>query len=94
VRKTFLPTFSETGVPGFHAVGWFGVFVGAKTSQSIVSQLNTELSALMKEPDLRDRLLAQGAEPMTGSPDDLRKYLAREIEVWGRVIREAGIKAE
>ena len=89
-----LPTLSETGVPGFHAVGWFGVFGVAKTPQSIVSKLNTELSALMKEPDLRDRLLAQGAEPMTGSPDDLRKYLAREIEVWGRVIREAGIKAE
>ena len=89
-----LPTLSETGVPGFHAVGWFGVFGAAKTPQSIVSKLNTELSALMKEPDLRDRLLAQGAEPMTGSPDDLHKYLAREIEVWGRVIREAGIKAE
>jgi tripartite-type tricarboxylate transporter receptor subunit TctC len=89
-----LPTLSETGVPGFHAVGWFGVFGAAKTPQSIVSKLNIELSALMKEPDMRDRLLAQGAEPMTGSPDDLRKYLAREIEVWGKVIREAGIKAE
>jgi tripartite-type tricarboxylate transporter receptor subunit TctC len=89
-----LPTLSETGVPGFHAVGWFGVFGAAKTPQTIVGKLNTELSALMKEPDLRDRLLAQGAEPMTGSPDDLRKYLAREIEVWGSMIREAGIKAE
>jgi tripartite-type tricarboxylate transporter receptor subunit TctC len=48
----------------------------------------------MKEPETRDRLLAQGAEPLPGSPDDLRKYLAREIEVWGKVIKAAGIKGE
>jgi len=89
-----LPTLAETGVPGFHAVGWFGVFAAAKTPLSIVARLNAEISALMKEPETRDRLLAQGAEPLPGSPDDLRKYLAREIEVWGKVIREAGIKGE
>jgi len=89
-----LPTLAETGVPGFHAVGWFGVFAAAKTPPSIVTRLNAEISALMKEPETRDRLLAQGAEPLPGSPDDLRKYLAREIEVWGKVIREAGIKGE
>jgi tripartite-type tricarboxylate transporter receptor subunit TctC len=48
----------------------------------------------MSEPETRDRLLAQGAEPQPGPADDLRRYLAREIEVWGKVIREAGIKAE
>ncbi len=43
---------------------------------------------------MRDRLLTQGAEPLPGPPDDLRRYLAREIEVWSKVIRDAGIKAE
>lgn len=89
-----LPTLAETGVPGFHAVGWFGVFAAARTPQPIVTRLNAEISAFMKEPETQHRLLAQGAEPLSGSPDDLRRYLAREIEVWGRVIREAGIKAE
>jgi len=89
-----LPTLAETGVPGFHAVGWFGVFAVAKTPQVIVNRLNSEIIALMKEPETRDRLLAQGAEPQPGPPEDLRKYLAGEIEKWGRVIREAGIKAE
>jgi tripartite-type tricarboxylate transporter receptor subunit TctC len=89
-----LPTLAETGVPGFHAVGWFGVFAAAKTPPAIVARLNREIVALMGEPATRDRLLAQGAEPQPGSPEDLRKYLAGEIEKWGKVIREAGIKAE
>ena len=89
-----LPTLAETGVPGFHAVGWFGIFAAARTPQPIVSRLNSEIVALMKEPETRDRLLAQGAEPQPGTPDDLRKYLAGEIEKWGKVIRDARIKAE
>jgi tripartite-type tricarboxylate transporter receptor subunit TctC len=89
-----LPTLAETGVPGFHAVGWFGVFAVAKTPQAIVTRLNGDIAALMQEPETRDRLLAQGAEPQPGSPEDLRRYLANEIGKWGKVIREAGIKAE
>lgn len=89
-----LPTLAESGMPGFHAVGWFGVFSAAKTPPAIVNRLNNEIVALMKEPVTRDRLLAQGAEPRPGTPDDLRKYLAGEIGKWGKVIREAGIKAE
>lgn len=89
-----LPTLAETGVPGFNAVGWFGLFTASKTPQPIITRLNTEISALLQEPQTRDRLLAQGAEPQPGSPDDLRRYLAREIEVWSKVIRDAGIKAE
>ena len=48
----------------------------------------------MQTPEFRDRLLAQGAEPLWGPPDDLRNLLAREIAVWGKVIREAGLKVE
>lgn len=89
-----LPTIGEAGVPGFQAVGWFGVFSTGKTPAAVVDKLNTALVAVMKEPDMRDRLIAQGAEPLGGSPEDLRKYLAGEISKWGKVIREAGIKAD
>lgn len=89
-----LPTLAETGLPGFNAVGWFGLFAAAKTPPPIITRLNTEISALLREPQTRDRLLAQGAEPLPGSPADLRAHLAHEIEVWSKVIREAGIKAE
>ncbi|HEV7394598.1 MAG TPA: tripartite tricarboxylate transporter substrate-binding protein [Burkholderiales bacterium] len=89
-----LPTLAETGVPGFHAVGWFGVFTAAKTPPAIVTRLNAEISAIMKEAEMRERLLAQGAQALSGTPDELRRYLAREIEIWGKLIREAGVKVE
>jgi tripartite-type tricarboxylate transporter receptor subunit TctC len=89
-----LPTLAETGVPGFHAVGWFGVFTAAKTPQAIIARLNSEITAVMQDPEMRDRLAAQGAEPLTGTPEDLRRHLAREIATWGKVVREAGIKAD
>jgi tripartite-type tricarboxylate transporter receptor subunit TctC len=89
-----LPTLAESGVPGFHAVGWFGVFAVAGTPRAIVTRLNREIVGLMNEPETRDRLLAQGAEPQPGTPEDLRRHLAGEIEKWAKVIREAGIKAE
>ena len=89
-----LPTIAENGLPGFHAVGWFGIFATGRTPQPVVDKLNTALVAIMKEPDMRDRLIAQGAEPLGGSPAELRQYLAGEITKWGKVIREAGIKAD
>lgn len=89
-----LPTLAETGVPGFHAVGWFGIFSTGRTPQPVVDKLNGVLNAVMKEPDVRDRLIGQGAEPLGGPPDEARKYLANEIAKWGKVIRDAGIKAE
>ena len=48
----------------------------------------------MKTPDMRERFVTQGSEPLSGPPDDLRKYFANEVSKWGKVIREAGIKAE
>jgi len=89
-----LPTLAETGLPGFHAVGWFGVFATGRTPEPIITRLNTELSAIMKTQDMRERFLAQGSEPLAGPPDDLRKYFANEVSKWGKVIREAGIKAD
>ena len=50
--------------------------------------------SVVKELDMRERLIAQGSEPFTGSPDDLRTHLAREIQIWGKVVREAGIKVD
>jgi tripartite-type tricarboxylate transporter receptor subunit TctC len=70
------------------------LFAAAKTPQPIVTRLNAEITALLQEPQTRDRLLAQGAEPLPGPPEDLRRHLAREIETWSKVIRDAGVKAE
>lgn len=87
-----LPTISEAGVAGFQSAGWFGVFSPVKTPAAVITRLNAKFTALMEAPGLRDRLIAQGAEPLSGPPDALRKHLAREIETWSRLIREAGLK--
>ena len=89
-----LPTIAESGVPGFQSGGWFGVLAAAGTPAHIVKKLNAEISSVMQQPDVRERLLAQGAEPLSGPPDDLKRLLAREREVWGKVIREAGVKPD
>ena len=89
-----LPTIAETVAPGFQASGWFGVLAAIGTPPAIIKKLNAEIAGIMQQPDLRDRLLAQGAEPLSGPPDELKKLLAREREVWGKVIRGAGIKPE
>ncbi len=89
-----LPSLAETGLPGFHAVGWFGVFATGRTPDAIVNRLNSELSTIMKTAEMRERFVGQGSEPLFGPPEDLRGYFANEISKWGKVIREAGITAE
>ena len=89
-----LPTIGESGAPGFQSSGWFGVLAPAGTPAPVVKRLNAEISQAMQQPDVRERLLAQGAEPLSGPPDELKKLLAREREVWGKVIREAGVKPD
>jgi tripartite-type tricarboxylate transporter receptor subunit TctC len=89
-----LPTIAESGVAGFQAVGRFVVFTPAKTPRAIVDRLNTEIAKVIDMPQMRERLLVQGAEPGSGRPEQLRAEFLREIALWGNVIREAGIKVE
>jgi tripartite-type tricarboxylate transporter receptor subunit TctC len=89
-----LPTIAESGVPGFQSNGWFGVLAATGTPDAIIRKLNDAINGAMQQPEMRARLFAQGVEPLTGPPDELRKLLAREREVWGKLIREAGIKAD
>jgi tripartite-type tricarboxylate transporter receptor subunit TctC len=89
-----LPTMIESGVPNFEVIGWFGVFSAGQTPPEIVKLLNSQIASIMKEPDIQDRIVAQGGEPLAGLPADLRDLLAREISVWGKVIRDAGIRAD
>ena len=70
------------------------MLAAAGTPPHIVKKLNAEIAGVMQQNDVRERLLAQGAEPLSGPPDDLKKLLAREREVWGKVIREAGVKPD
>jgi tripartite-type tricarboxylate transporter receptor subunit TctC len=88
-----VPTAAEAGTP-LVAVNWYALVAPAGTPRAIVEKLNTESVRAMNASDLRERLEAIGGEPLSGSPEDTAELLKREYEQWGKVIREAGIKAE
>jgi tripartite-type tricarboxylate transporter receptor subunit TctC len=88
-----VPTAAQAGYP-IVAVNWYVLLAPAGTPRAIVEKLNAESMKAMHAPDLRERLEALGGEPASGSPEESAAFLKREYEQWGRVIREAGIKAD
>jgi tripartite-type tricarboxylate transporter receptor subunit TctC len=89
-----LPTLDEAGVKGYELASWFGLFAPAGTPRAIVERLNTSINTATQRPEMKERLLSQGAEPLSGTPEDLAAYLGRELDKYGKIIREAGVKAE
>jgi tripartite-type tricarboxylate transporter receptor subunit TctC len=89
-----VPSLAESGLAGFDTSGWFSMYCAPKTPAYIVKKLNAEILAIVSLPEVRERLLTFGATPLPGTPDDLRRQLAREVPAWRKVIREAGLKAE
>jgi tripartite-type tricarboxylate transporter receptor subunit TctC len=89
-----IPTLDEAGVKGYELANWMGIFAPAGTPRAVVERLNTAINAATRRPEMKERLLNQGAEPLSGTPEDLAAYLRRELDQYGRIIREAGVKAE
>jgi tripartite-type tricarboxylate transporter receptor subunit TctC len=88
-----VPTVAET-VPGFEASSWFGIAAPKGTPTDIVALINRETNAGLADPTIKARLDDMGGMALTGSPADFGKLIADETEKWGKVIRDAGIKAE
>jgi tripartite-type tricarboxylate transporter receptor subunit TctC len=88
-----VPTVSEF-VPGFEASSWFGIAAPKDTPADIIDKLNRETNAGLADPKIAARLADMGGMPLTGSPADYGKLIAEETAKWGKVIRDAGIKAE
>jgi tripartite-type tricarboxylate transporter receptor subunit TctC len=88
-----LPTVAET-YPGVSGTAWHGVFAPARTPPEIVASLNAALVAVLREPEIRDRLLALGAEPIASAPEELRQFQAAEIVKWRAIARAVGARAE
>jgi tripartite-type tricarboxylate transporter receptor subunit TctC len=81
-------------VPGFEASSWFGIAAPKDTPVDIIDKLNRETNAGLADPKIASRLADMGGMPLTGSPADYGKLIADETAKWGKVIRDAGIKAE
>lgn len=89
-----IPTVAEAGVPGFENVTWYGMFAPAKTPHDIVVKLNRQVVAILADPQMAQRLAAQGAEPRSSSPEELVKFMQVESERWKKVIKTANIAVE
>ena len=73
---------------------WFGLFAPAKTPRSVVIKLNREIGDILRRPETREQLLAQGAEPTPSSPEELGEWVKTEIDKWTPLIRKTGITAD
>jgi tripartite-type tricarboxylate transporter receptor subunit TctC len=84
-----VPTIAETGLPGYEAVSWVGLFTANGTSREIVTKINADVQHILTDPAFKDRFLApQMLDPMTGSPDTFAADIKSETQKWVKVIRE------
>jgi tripartite-type tricarboxylate transporter receptor subunit TctC len=89
-----LPTVAESGLPGYESGTWFGFFAPTGTSREIVTRLNGELAKIDATADMKARLLEQGADPVTMSPDQMRAFVKNEVAKWTRVVKTVDIKLD
>ncbi len=89
-----VPTAPEAGLPGVLGTGWHAVVAPAGTPRDIVGKLNQTLAATVAAPEMRNALVAQGAQPVGGSPEELRAFMQDEAKKWARVIEVSGARAD
>lgn len=88
-----LPTIAEAGVPGYAFTSWFGIFAPAGTPRAVITQLNHEIVRIVRLPEIRERLLGMGVEPLGSTPEELGRHLADEIRQWSDIVRRRNIRA-
>jgi tripartite-type tricarboxylate transporter receptor subunit TctC len=88
-----IPSAVEAGFTGLDSSVWFGLFAPAQTPKAIITKINRDVVAALQLPEAKTALLAQGAESVPTTPDEFAAFLRKEIAKWGKVIKEAGIKA-
>jgi tripartite-type tricarboxylate transporter receptor subunit TctC len=89
-----VPTFGESGLPGFEATTWFGVMTPRGTKQPVVSRLHEVFTSVLKAPDVRERILKQGFEIVGSTPDEFASYVKSEIPKWAKVVKASGASVD
>jgi len=89
-----VPTFAESGLPGYESIGWFGFVAPAGTPADVVAKLNEAIVAALKDADVQEQIRKIGAEPMPYSPEEFQRFIRREVDKWAKVVAESGIKAQ
>ena len=81
-------------LPGYEAIGWYGLAAPSKTPPEIVGRLNEAINASLAEPEIKTKLANLGVEPMVMTPAEFTSYIAGDVDKWAKVIRYAAIKPE
>ena len=89
-----LPTIAESGLPGYESISWWGIVGPAGVPAAIVERVNREITRIMNLPDVKEQVRGLGADSWTSTPQRFLDYIREETELYGRIIREAGIKVE
>jgi tripartite-type tricarboxylate transporter receptor subunit TctC len=89
-----VPTFEEAGVPGYEAIGWFGVVAPAGTPAPVLERLNAEIRSALEVPEIRSRALDAGTEPFTNTPQEFAALIREETKKWAEVIKAGGIRLQ
>jgi tripartite-type tricarboxylate transporter receptor subunit TctC len=87
-----IPTIAEAGLPGAEAVSWFGLFTTAGTPRTVLERLNRETVAAIRKPEMQQRIMDAGAEPVGSSAEEFGKLVRDEGTKWGKVIKTTGLK--
>ena len=89
-----VPTMDEEGLKGFDATSWFGLLAPAGTPKEIIAKLNAASVAALATPDMRERLAAQGADPIGNSPDQFAAFIKAEIVKWAKIVKASGARVD
>ena len=89
-----LPTISESGLPGYEASGWYGLFAPAATPKAVIARVSGEAVKALRMPDVVRTLSSQGAEPVGNTPEEFTAFVKSEIEKWARLVKLAHMKAD
>jgi tripartite-type tricarboxylate transporter receptor subunit TctC len=89
-----VPTIAEAGVPGYEATSWFGLLAPAGTPAPVVTKLNAAILKALADPDVKKKLLEQGAEPAGETPAQFAAFIASETVKWGKIVKQSGATAQ
>jgi tripartite-type tricarboxylate transporter receptor subunit TctC len=89
-----LPAIAEAGYPDYDASAWWGIVVPARSPRAVTEKLNAEIVRMLNSRQMREQMLAQGVEVAPTTPEQFGKYIASEIAVWGRAVKQSGAKPE
>lgn len=89
-----LPTIAESGLPGFDISTWFGIFVPAGTPRPVVDRLHAEFTRALAAPDVREKMLALGAEPVGSTPEQFTAYVKAEAAKYAKLVRTSGARVD